>query len=316
MKTDTGILLTNIGTPDAPTPRAVCRYLREFLSDRRVVELPRILWYPILFGIILPLRSFSSAKLYRAIWQNGSPLLTHTQHIARKLSESLSLPVAVGMNYGNPSIEEALSHLQEKNIQNILILPLYPQYSATSTASALDRVAAVLQHTRNLPAVRTIKDYADHPDYIDAICRQINGVFARSGKKFLIFSYHGIPRHYADLGDPYPERCRLSTAKITQQLGLKSHEFCMTFQSRLGYAEWLSPYTGNTLKTLPSRGITEVQVICPGFAVDCLETLEEIAIRGRDQFMSNGGQYFEYIPALNDSAGQMTLLTHLADNKF
>lgn len=312
MKTNTGILLTNIGSPDAPLPSAVRRYLAEFLTDPRVIELPRLLWYPVLYGFILPFRSRRSAALYRRIWtEAGSPLKTISQNIAEKLSLSVDLPVAVGMHYGSPSIADAMHTLQTHKIRQLIILPLYPQYSATTTASSFDLIAKVLRQWREVPALRLIQDYADHPHYIDAICAQIRAAWQRSGKKFLLLSYHGIPSRYVEMGDPYPARCHLTTEKIVQTLGLTANEYCHTFQSRLGPTEWLQPYTDETLKALPGRGIKDIQVICPGFSADCLETLEEIAISGEEQFLESGGTSFEYIPALNDSTHQIRLLSEL-----
>ncbi len=307
-----GLLLTNIGTPDAPSPAAVRRYLREFLSDRRVVELPRIIWYPILYGAILPLRARQSAKLYQNIWQSeGSPLLIHSQQIAIQLQKILQIPVELGMHYGTPSIQSAMEKLRAAGVTEIKVLPLYPQYSATTTASAYDAVTAVLRRWRALPAVHLLGDYADHPDYIAAISDSIQQYQMQHGKKFLLFSFHGIPQRYVNLGDPYAARCQLSAEHIVRALGLTENEYQISFQSRLGKAKWLTPYTDKVLAELPPRGIKEIQVVCPGFAVDCLETLEEIALRGHEQFMETGGVSLEYIPALNASEGQMKVLTQV-----
>ncbi len=312
MANDIGILLTNIGTPDAPNVKAVKNYLKEFLSDPRVVELPRWIWWPILYGIILPIRPRNSAKLYQKIWtQEGSPLLYRSQQLMQHLEAELPFDIALGMHYGNPSIKHALSLLQRKNLQKILVLPLYPHYSATSTGSTFDIVTKELHHWRKLPEIRFIIDYAESPSYIHSLCQSIHAVWQQRGPEHLLFSFHGIPKRYADAGDPYPERCRKTVELVTQQLRLSSNHWSMSFQSRLGRAEWLTPYTADVLSTLPKRNIKKIQVICPGFAVDCLETLEEIAIQGKKQFIHAGGEDFYYIPALNDQPNHITTLKNL-----
>lgn len=309
---DTGILLTNTGTPDSPNWAGVAKYLSQFLTDRRIIRLSRLVWYPVLFGLILPLRSASSARIYRHIWQKeGSPLLIHMQNLAAKLADHLGVPVAVGMNYGNPSIPAALATLRKTNIRRLIVIPLYPQYSTTSTASSFDRLTKALQKWEPLPELTFIQDYADSPAYIDAVCESVRMTWQHSGKKFLLFSFHGIPRQYADAGDPYPERCLLTANQVAAQLGLSAGEYRISFQSRTGPTEWLVPYTEDTLQTLPQEGITDIQVICPGFSVDCLETLEEIDMRGRKTFMQHGGKSFEYIPALNEGDRQIGVLDFL-----
>ncbi|MDX1902410.1 MAG: ferrochelatase [Gammaproteobacteria bacterium] len=311
-----GILLTNIGTPDAPTPAAVKKYLKSFLTDKRVVEIPQIIWRPILNGFILPLRSKRSAKLYSAIWTpEGSPLLIHSQNIAEKLQQKLQYPVELGMHYSNPSIPDALKKLHQQNVSKIIVLPLFPQYSATSTASTFDQATKALHTWRNLPEIFLTKDYADNPNYIRAIAHSIQATWKTHGQKFLVFSYHGIPKRYVDLGDPYAERCQLTTELIVRELNLTTNDYAITFQSRLGKTEWLTPYTDVFLKSLPQKGIKDIHVICPGFAVDCLETLEEIALRGKEQFIEHGGKSFHYIPALNDTEAQIELLVNLVQNK-
>lgn len=298
----TGILLTNIGSPTAATPEAVKLYLKKFLSDRRVVEIPKIIWWPILYGFILPFRSKSSAKLYQKIWQaEGSPLTIFSKKLATKLADELKMPVAIGMHYGDPSIQDALNDLFEKKIDNIIVLPLYPQYSASTTASTFDAIAAHLKNVRNIPALRFIKDYADHPAYINAIATSIRNSWQTEKPDHLLFSFHGLPKIFSEKGDPYPERCALTAALVAKALELPENFWSISFQSRLGRAEWLSPYTDNVLKGLPQQGKAKIDVICPGFAVDCLETLEEIAIRGKEQFLENGGKSFRYIPALNET---------------
>jgi ferrochelatase len=307
-----GILLTNIGTPEAPTPSAVRRYLKKFLSDPRVVELPRILWWPILYGIILPFRSKRSANLYKKIWTNeGSPLLLNSKKISEKLQTSLQLPVELGMQYSNPSISHALKTLQTKNVNKIIILPLYPQYSATTTAATFDHVAALFKNWRNLPEICMLNDYSSHPYYIQAICHSIQKTWAIQGKKHLLFSFHGIPRRLVDAGDPYLERCQETVRLVTDALQLQSKDWSLAFQSRLGKAKWLTPYTNQLLQSFPKQGIKDLQVICPGFAADCLETLEEIEIRGKEQFLKAGGKSFYYIPALNDTDQHISTLADI-----
>jgi ferrochelatase len=307
-----GILLTNIGTPSTPTPKAVRQYLKKFLSDSRVVELPRIIWWPILYGIILPFRSRRSAHLYQEIWTaQGSPLLINSLNIAKKLQTELQLPVELGMQYSDPSIQAALNKFKKNNINKIIVLPLYPQYSATTTASTFDIIAAIFKRWRNIPSLTTINDYATNPHYITAVANSIRMTWETQGKKHLLFSFHGIPQKYVDQGDPYAERCRETTRLITEELKLTPAEWTQTFQSRLGRAKWLTPYTDETLQAFPGQGITELQVICPGFAADCLETLEEIAMSGKEQFLATGGKSFYYIPALNDAAEHITALAKI-----
>ena len=311
-----GVLLTNIGTPAAPNPTAVRQYLKKFLSDRRVVELPRIAWWPILYGLILPFRSNSSAKLYKKIWtDNGSPLLVYSKKLADKLQQQLQLPVALGMHYSQPSIAQALSELQSKQVQKIVVIPLYPQYSATTTASAFDAVANTLKKWRVVPQINLIDQYSDHPYYIRALTQSIVNTWQTRGKaQHLLFSFHGIPKSYADAGDPYPVSCIRTAKAIAAALDLSENEYSVSFQSRLGKSQWLTPYTDKVLASLPKKGLTDIQVICPGFATDCLETLEEISIRGKEQFLEAGGQSFYYIPALNDQDDHVAMLARMIEN--
>lgn len=312
----TGVLLTNIGTPSAPTPAAVRTYLKKFLSDPRVVEVPRVIWWPILQGIILPFRSKRSAELYQKIWtEQGSPLLIHSQNIANKLQNRLQLPVELGMQYSEPSIPYALQSLQTKNIQKIIVMPLYPQYSATSTAATLDAVAATFKKWRNIPDIATINDYSSNPGYITAVCQSIRSTWQSQGQKHLFFSFHGIPQRYVDHGDPYADRCHHTARLIAEELKLSPKDWSLAFQSRLGRAKWLTPYTNELLAELPKQGVTDIQVVCPGFAADCLETLEEIAIRGKEIFMHAGGKPFYYIPALNDCEEHITALANIIKSR-
>ena len=306
----TGIILTNVGTPDSPTPTAVRSFLRDFLSDRRVVEMPRFVWLPILYGIILTTRPRASAKLYKKIWTDqGSPLLVYSQLIAHKLEEKLQCPVVLGMNYGNPSIQNALEELRAKSVDKIIVLPLFPQYSATTTAASFDIVAASLKTWRVLPAIEVINQYATNESYIASLTHSIKTFWSAHGQApHLLFSFHGIPERFVNSGDPYPEWCHATARLVAEQLNLSANQWSVSFQSRLGRAKWLTPYTEHVLSALPKNGTTHLQVVCPGFAVDCLETLEEIAIRGKKQFIEAGGKIFEYIPALNDSDEQVNTL--------
>ncbi|MES9958575.1 MAG: ferrochelatase, partial [Sedimenticola sp.] len=280
----TGVLLTNLGTPDAPTTADVRRYLKEFLSDPRVVETPRLIWWLILNGIILRTRPAKSAEAYRQVWtENGSPLLDISQRQATALQERLQqrseqpIKVALAMRYGNPSIAEGLESLRKANARRIIVLPLYPQYSATTTASTLDAVSDVLKTWRWLPELRFISHYQDHPGYIGALAESVREYWQQHGEPDrLLISFHGIPQDYADAGDPYPEECSTTAQLLADNLGLEAERWSMTFQSRLGRKEWLKPYTDKTLKQWGSEGTGKVHVICPGFSADCLETIEEI----------------------------------------
>ncbi|HSW94024.1 MAG TPA: ferrochelatase [Gammaproteobacteria bacterium] len=315
MENKIGVLLTNIGTPDSPTPSATRRYLKQFLSDRRVVEIPRALWLPILYGFILPCRSTKSARLYQKIWtEEGSPLLMHSRQLRKALADTLNIPVALGMHYGHPSIPHALEELKKKNIQKIIVLPLYPQYSATTTAATFDAVSAVLKNWRVIPDIQMITDYADHPLYIKALADSIQTAYDQHPSKKLIFSFHSIPKKYVASGDPYQSRCEKTVSLLAERLNLTEKDYALTYQSRLGRAKWLQPYTDKTFHALPKKGITDISVMCPGFAVDCLETLEEIAIRGKEQFFKAGGKNFRYIPALNDCKRHVELLVDLIRN--
>ncbi len=307
-----GVLLTNIGTPDHPTPSAVRRYLKQFLQDPRVVELSRWIWLPILYGFILPFRSKKSAALYQKVWtQNGSPLLYHSLQLTEALAKQLNIPIALGMHYGQPSIATALEKLKKENVEKIIILPLYPQYSAATTASTFDAVARILRKWRVIPEMVFLNDYADHPLYIKALAGSIRSAQSQHTPQKILFSFHGIPKRFVTEGDPYQERCKTTVALLAKELELNADQYDLTFQSRLGRAKWLEPYTDKILQNLPKQGITDIQVICPGFAVDCLETLEEIEMRGKEQFLKNGGKIFSYVPALNASERHVQLLVDL-----
>jgi protoporphyrin/coproporphyrin ferrochelatase len=306
--TVTGVLLCNLGTPDAPTAAAVRRYLREFLSDPRVVEIPRLAWLPLLHGIILPLRSGKSAAKYRSIWTDeGSPLLVHTARQAHLLEQQLlawghSVRVRHAMRYGNPSIASQLEALRAEGVDRILVLPAYPQYSATTTASVFDAVAHWGGRTRLIPELRFIQRYHDDPGYIEALAAGIEAHWQAHGRSdHLVMSFHGVPERTLHLGDPYHCECHKTGRLLAQRLGLPTSAYTVSFQSRFGKAKWLEPYTEPTLEALARRGVARVDVACPGFTSDCLETLEEIAMEGREAFMAAGGQQYHAIPCLNAS---------------
>ncbi len=314
-----GILLVNLGTPDEPTTPAVRRYLAEFLSDPRIVELPRLLWMIILHAIVLRVRPKRSAQAYRSIWSDeGSPLLA----ISRRQLAALETAVAprlrgnvhwaLGMRYGNPSIPSALQQLRCRNVTRLLVLPLYPQYSATTTASIFDAVTRELQRWRRIPELRFIQRYHDDPAYLDALSASIREFRQREGAaQKLLFSFHGIPRDYHEAGDPYPDECQATARGVVERLGLGSDQWQVCFQSRFGRQEWMRPYTDETLKQWGAQGIERVQVVCPAFAVDCLETLEEIGKENREYFLHAGGEAYAYIPCLNDRPDHIAMLAGL-----
>lgn len=317
------VLLVNLGTPAAPTAAAVRRYLAEFLSDRRVVEQPRWLWLPILYGVILPLRSRRSAHAYASVWtERGSPLAWHSQDLAGAVQAQLpaGVDVALAMRYGEPSIRQVLRRLdQEGGLRRVLVLPLYPQYSATTTASVLDAVTRELATWRRVPALRFVDDYWQQPAWQASVVDSVQRHWQAQGRgERLLFSFHGLPQRYVDAGDPYLFQCRGSAEAIAGALGLAADEWEMVFQSRVGREPWLQPYTDERVTELARAGVRRLDVVCPGFAVDCLETLEEIAMRYRELFLESGGQRLDYIPALNagaDHAGALAGLVraHCAD---
>ncbi|MHC0465730.1 ferrochelatase [Kosakonia cowanii] len=310
----TGILLANLGTPDAPTPQAVKRYLRQFLSDRRVVDTPRLLWWPLLRGVILPIRSPRVAKLYKSVWmEEGSPLMVYSRRQEKALAARLpDVPVALGMSYGSPSLESAVEALMAQGVEHIVVLTLYPQYSCSTVAAVWDELARILGKKRFIPGISFIRDYADNADYIAALANSVRASFAQHGEPdLLLLSYHGIPQRYASQGDDYPQRCRDTTRELVSALDLPPEKVMMTFQSRFGREPWLTPYTDETLKMLGEKGVKHIQVMSPGFAADCLETLEEIAVQNREFFLEAGGEKYEYIPALNDSPGHIEMMVNL-----
>lgn len=316
-----GLLLTNLGTPAAPTKAAVRRYLAEFLWDPRVVELPRPLWWLILHGIILRTRPARTALTYQAVWTpEGSPLMVISRRQAEAMQTALSarfrapVKVALGMRYGHPSLPEAMAQLRAANCRRILVLPLFPQYSATTTASTFDAVTEELRTWRWLPEMRFVNQYHDDPGYIRALAAGIRTYWAEHGQPDrLLFSFHGIPKDYFLNGDPYFCHCQKTARLVVEELALPPERWVLSFQSRFGMQEWLKPYTDETLKALAESGVRSVHVISPGFAADCLETLEEIAVENRDWFLEAGGHDYGYIPCLNDHPDHIAALTGLVE---
>jgi ferrochelatase len=315
-----GVLLVNLGTPDAPNRAAVRRYLKQFLWDRRVVELPRLLWWPILNLVILNTRPARSAKAYQQVWTDqGSPLLLTARAQTAALRAQLETRFAgqvlteLAMCYGSPSIPNGLSKLRDAGARRILILPLYPQYSATTTGSVFDAVTQSLRHWRWLPELRFINHYHDEPSYITALANSVRTFREQHGSADkLVMSFHGIPQDYFDQGDPYYCECQKTGRLLAEALELSADDWTLTFQSRLGPKKWLQPYTDQVLQQLPTDRVRSVQVICPGFSADCLETLEEIAQENRELFIQAGGEQFQYIPCLNDASEHIAMLSNLA----
>ncbi len=309
-----GVLVTNLGTPDDPTPAALRRYLAEFLADPELVSLPRFLWLPLLHAVILQIRPKRSAEAYARIWtREGSPLLVNSQAIAAALEREINrctgkqIPLALGMRYGNPSLPEALLELAAEGVTRIVVLPLYPQYARATVGSTLKRLRQL-----STPALDCIEGYASHPAYIGALTSGVRDYWQQHGRgQKLLISFHGIPKQVVRKGDPYAQQCEETAGLLAAQLELRSHEWQLTYQSRFGPAEWLKPYTDEQLQELAAGGVKTVDVICPGFAADCLETLEEIALRYAESFRLAGGQQLRYIPALNDHPGHIQALAEL-----
>lgn len=312
----TAILLVNLGTPVAPTASALRPWLAEFLSDPRVIDYPRWKWWPILHGVILRVRPRRSAHAYARIWDaQGSPLRWHSEALAKALQAELgsNARVALAMRYGEPSVAKTVAQLHQEGVRRLLVLPLYPQYSATSTGSVVDAVADAMKSLRWPPELRFVNDYHDDPGHIEALAASIEGWWAEHGRgDKLLLSFHGIPERYARLGDPYAEQCRTTTRLLRARLRLDESQLLLSFQSRVGRERWLEPYTDATVRRLASEGVKRLDVACPGFAVDCLETLEEIAMQNHDFFAAAGGECLRYIPALNESAAQVHSLAALA----
>ncbi|SNX27970.1 ferrochelatase [Polynucleobacter meluiroseus] len=323
--TKTAILLLNLGTPAAPTAKAVRVYLKEFLSDPRVVEIPRVIWWCILNGIILPIRSGASAKKYASIWlpKLGSPLMHYSRLQAKELGERFAqhgqtVLVDLAMRYGQPSTEAVLGELQEQGMERLLLLPLYPQYSATTSASSFDEVFRVLGKWRNQPELRLVKHYHDYPAYINALRDQVQTFWDKEGcpdfakgDRF-VMSFHGLPKRNLMRGDPYHCECLKTGRMLGEALGLEAGQYLVTFQSRFGKAEWLKPYTAPTIEKLAQAGCERMDIFCPGFPADCLETLEEIAMEAREIFLEHGGKDYRYIPCLNSNPAWIEALEIIA----
>ncbi len=314
----TGILLVNLGSPDAPTTPALRRYLAEFLGDPRVVEAPRWLWWFAMHGVILRIRPPRSAKSYSRIWMDdgapmGSPLISisyrQIKALRARFAADDNVVVELAMRYGNPSIASALAKLQQAGIEQLIVLPLYPQYSATTTATVFDEVSRLLQQLRVIPGLCFIRDYYRHEAYINAVANSIEQHWREHGRaQKLLFSFHGIPQRYVDAGDPYAEQCQHTAERIAARLQLQREEWMLVFQSRFGREPWLQPYCDKTLEALPQQGVKSVDVVSPGFAADCLETLEEIDMENREVFLRAGGEQFHYIPALNNRSEHIDAL--------
>jgi ferrochelatase len=313
-----GVLLANLGTPDGPDPSSVRRFLAEFLWDPRVVEAPRLIWWLALHGVILRIRPSKSAHAYRQIWTpEGSPLLVHSAALAKRIGEALetrwNTTVALGMSYGSPSIPLALDELRRRGATRIVVLPLYPQYSGTTTASVFDRVTGYLQRWRRVPELRFIGSYHDDPGYIDALANSIDHHWRAHEKNHLLFSFHGIPKRYVTSGDPYYSQSMETAHLVAERLSLGEKEWSVSFQSQVGREEWLRPYTDERLLEYARSGPKKVTLVCPGFATDCLETLEEIALRNRQLFLDAGGEAYDYVPALNAGDAHVVALTRLIE---
>ncbi|EKO3590115.1 ferrochelatase [Vibrio metschnikovii] len=313
-----GVLLANLGTPDEPTPKAVKRFLSQFLHDHRVVDLTRWIWCPLLHGVILPLRSPRVAKLYQSVWMDeGSPLLVYSKRQQEKLQQRLDYPVELGMTYGNPSLLSGVQALRDQGVEKIIVLPLYPQYSATTTAAVFDGLAKAMKTQRVLPEIDFITDYHGHPLYIRALADKVRSSWSEKGQgDVLICSYHGIPKRYADNGDIYPQHCQQTTHLLAQELGLSDQQVMMTYQSQFGKEEWLQPYTDKTMQALPSQGMKKIDILCPAFSVDCLETLEEISEENKHLFLEAGGEAFNYIACLNDSDLHIEMMVDLIQARY
>ena len=315
-----GVLISNLGTPDSPSRKDLKKYLNQFLMDKRVIDLPRLLWIPILKIIILNIRPRKSAKLYRSIWTDkGSPLMVFSKNILKKLSDSIDdrITVALGMRYGSPSIKEAMDLFKKEKISKILVFPLYPQAGSPTTSSTFDAVTDYLRNISWMPDLRFVSGYHDHNAYISALVRSVKNSFSEHGRPDkLIFSFHGMPYRYLEKGDPYYCFCHKTARLTAEKLDLDEYSYDIAFQSRFGSDKWLEPYIDRLLVNEANNGTKYIQVISPGFAVDCLETLEEISIQYRELFISNGGKRFEYIPCLNDGQDQLDLIRSIIDDSI
>jgi ferrochelatase len=318
-----GILLCNLGTPDAPRPAELRRYLKEFLSDPRVVEIPRLLWWMILNLIILRIRPRRSAKLYQSVWtEAGSPLMLYSQEQVKAVKQRLDekygdIPVVLGMRYGNPSMASAIKQLTDQNVHDIIVLPLYPQYAGATTGSTFDAIAKTFTQLRWVPELQFINGYHKSEGYVQALCTTIKRhIDAHGQPDKLVFSYHGTPERYLKNGDPYHCFCHQTTRLVREKMGFDENQVMTTFQSRFGREPWLQPYTDKTLEQLPEDGVKHVAVICPGFSSDCLETIEEINMEGRESFIDSGGEQFHYIPCLNDDPVHIDALVSILEKRL
>jgi ferrochelatase len=319
-----GVLLVNLGTPDAPTYPAVQRYLREFLSDRRVINTSRWIWLPLLYGVILPLRPFRTLRKYRKIWMpEGSPLAVYSRRLTAKVEAALrkrlgpEIRVALAMSYGNPSVAAAVEALARQGVRRLLVLPLYPQYCSSTTGSVFDATSVILQRWRWLPEIRWVNDYHTDAGYIDALAASILRHWDTQGERaHLVLSYHGIPAAYVEEGDPYRAQAEATTRLVVARLGLAEGEFSHCYQSRFGSVVWLQPYAEDTLKALVKLGVRKVTVVSPSFAVDCLETLEEVAMDYRDKYLAMGGERLTLVPALNDDDRHAEVLADVVEKQL
>ena len=319
-----GILLANLGTPDTPTPSAVRRYLKEFLSDPRVVEIPKLLWWPILNGIILNTRPRASAHKYASIWMaEGSPLRVWTEKQGKLLKGMLgekygnTVRVAWAMRYGKPAIADVMQTLKAEGCDRVLVVPLYPQYSSSTTASVVDEIGRTLARWRRQPGLRIVQSFHDDPGYIAALAQRVRQHWQQNGRgDHLLMSFHGIPQRSSQLGDPYEQHCHQTANLLAAELNLTERDYTVSFQSRFGPARWLQPYTSETLLQLGRKKIGTLDVMCPGFTSDCLETLEEIALEGKAEFHKADGKNYRYIPCLNDSPAWLAALDRLAEREL
>jgi len=315
MPASTAVILTNLGTPDTLELASVKRFLREFLSDPLVVRLPRLLWLPLLHGVILPLRSPKTLQAYSRVWdEDGSPLLAHGNRQRAALQEELfeQAHVELAMRYGNPSFTSTLRLLRNAGVERLVVLPLYPQYSVTTTATSYKHLLHSLKQLEYAPAIEFIGYYPDHPAYIEALAESVREHW-QQGQRHLLMSFHGLPQANVDRGDPYQRQCESSAALLATKLGLDESDWSIGYQSRFGRQAWIQPYTSDVLKDLVARGIKAVDVICPGFSADCLETLDEIRVEYRHEFLQLGGEAFDYIPALNDRPAHIEMMRQLVE---
>jgi ferrochelatase len=319
-----GVLLVNLGTPDSPSYFAVQRFLREFLSDRRVIKTSRLIWLPLLYGVVLPFRPLKTVRKYRKVWMaEGSPLAVYSERLAVKVGRLMQdrfgdqVRVELGMTYGKPSLPDTIGSLVEQNVRKLLVLPLYPQYCSSTTGSVFDRASEALTRRPRQPEMRFVNDYFDDAGYIGLLTSTIQQHWAQIGERsHLIFSYHGIPAVYVAAGDPYQAQAEATTQLVVSRLGLAREEWSHCYQSRFGSVVWLQPYTEDTLKALVARGVRKVTVVSPSFAVDCLETLEEVAIDYRNKFQEMGGERLTLVPALNDDDRHAQVLAAIIENRL